>query len=136
MEDVVKRGPDPAFWRGKRVLLTGHTASHEPLKPVWLHRLGAAVTGVALAPTARPDLFELARVAELCTSRILDIRDAEALRREIGQAQPEVVLHLAAQSLVRAGYRDPLGTYATNVMGTANLLEELWQAGRAPWKTW
>ena len=118
-------GPDPAFWRGKRVLLTGHTGFKGAWLAQWLHRLGAAVTGVALAPATRPNLYEAARVDALCDSRTCDIRDAAAVAALVHAARPEIVLHLAAQSLVRAGYRDPLGTYQVNVLGTANVLDAL-----------
>ena len=115
--------PDPAFWRGKRVLLSGHTGFKGAWLALWLHRLGAQVTGVALPPATTPNLFDLAGVAGLLDGRHCDLRDASALAQYVRQAQPDIVLHLAAQSLVRAGYKQPLETFSTNVMGTANLLE-------------
>ncbi|MGB6009483.1 CDP-glucose 4,6-dehydratase [Castellaniella sp.] len=117
--------PDPAFWRGRRVVLTGHTGFKGSWLALWLHRLGARVTGVALPPTSEPNLYTQARVGELCDSHFIDIRDAQALADRVRRAEPEVVFHLAAQALVRAGYEDPLATYATNVMGTAHVLEAL-----------
>ena len=114
---------DPAFWRGKRVLLSGHTGFKGAWLALWLHRLGAQVTGIALPPATQPNLFERAGVAGLIDGRHCDIRDVSALARHMRQARPEIVLHLAAQALVRAAYAQPLETFSTNVMGTANLLE-------------
>ncbi len=114
-----------SFWSGKRVLLTGHTGFKGGWLALWLKRLGASVTGVALAPNTAPSLFQLARIDECMNSHICDIRDATKLASLIKSANPEVVFHLAAQPLVRASYTDPLGTYSTNVLGTANLLDAL-----------
>ena len=109
--------------RGKRVLVTGHTG----FKGSWLCRIltgaGAAVTGYSLTPPTEPNLFSLAGVEGRMDSRIGDIRDFEALRRVFAEAQPEIVLHLAAQPIVRDSYKDPRYTYETNVMGTVNMLE-------------
>ncbi len=116
---------DKNFWRDQRVLLTGHTGFKGGWLTLWLQGLGARVTGVALPPTTTPNLFELARVSEGIASHIVDIRDAAALRRIVHKALPQVVLHLAAQPLVRASYRAPLETFASNVMGTAHLLDAL-----------
>lgn len=115
--------PTPGFWRGRRVLLTGHTGFKGSWLTLWLHRLGAELTGVALPPSTSPDLFGLTRVADGLDSRVLDLRDAEGVAGLVRSVRPEIVLHLAAQALVRAGYREPLDTFGTNVMGTANLLE-------------
>lgn len=119
MENLV----NPAFWRGRRVFLTGHTGFKGSWLALWLQQLGAEVTGYALAPATTPSLFEIAEVGRGMHSIIGDIRDAAALQRAIATARPQIVLHLAAQALVGEGYRDPLGTYSTNVQGTANLLE-------------
>ena len=113
------------FWRGKRVLLTGHTGFKGGWLALWLKSLGAQVTGVALAPNTEPSLFELARVADGMASRFADIRDAAALSAIVQAGRPEIVLHLAAQALVRASYRAPLETFASNVMGTAHVLDAL-----------
>nr|WP_304725905.1 CDP-glucose 4,6-dehydratase [Polynucleobacter sp.] len=88
----------------------------------WLCQMGAKVTGISLPPNSTPNLFTLANIAQITNSHFTDIRDAGAVSNIIKQAQPEIVLHLAAQALVRPGYKDPLGTFATNVMGTANVL--------------
>ena len=117
--------PSADFWRGKRVLLTGHTGFKGSWLALWLHRLGAQVTGVALAPNSTPNLFQAAGVGDLITSRFCDIRDAAALRDHVVAAQPDIVLHLAAQALVRPSYAQPLDTFATNIMGTAHLLDAL-----------
>lgn len=117
--------PDPSFWRGKRVLLTGHTGFKGAWLALWLQRLGAHVTGLALAPATRPALFDLASVAQGMDSQFVDIRDAAAVAAAVRAAQPDVLLHLAAQALVRPGYAAPLDTFATNVMGTAHVLDAL-----------
>ncbi len=126
MEAVVL---NPAFWQGKRVLLTGHTGFTGGWLALWLQRLGAVVRGCALAPATGPCLVELARIGEGLDSHLGDLRDLPALQRVLAQVRPQIVLHLAAQPLVREGYRDPLGTYASNVMGTLHLLEAIRQVG-------
>jgi CDP-glucose 4,6-dehydratase len=117
--------PDPHFWRGKRVLLTGHTGFKGSWLALWLQRLGAQVTGIALPPATVPSLFALARVADGMDSHACDVRDAGATAALVQAARPDIVLHLAAQALVRASYTAPLDTYATNVMGTAHVLDAL-----------
>ena len=118
---------NPAFWRDKRVWVTGHTGFKGAWLCLWLQALGARVSGYALSPPTKPSLFELARVAEGMTSTVGDIRDPDALRSALTNAQPQIVFHLAAQSLVRRSYRDPVETYATNVTGTVNVLEAIRQ---------
>jgi CDP-glucose 4,6-dehydratase len=118
-------GMNKDFWRDKRVFLTGHTGFKGSWLSLWLQRLGAELSGYALAPAAVPSLFEQAKVSERMVSHLADIRDLGALRAAIDQAQPEVVFHLAAQPLVRESYFDPVNTYSTNVMGTVHLLEAI-----------
>jgi len=128
VEGVVT-GVDTAFWRGRRVFLTGHTGFKGSWLALWLQQLGADVTGYALAPeTERPSLFEAARVENGMRSMLADVRDLDALSRAMREARPEIVLHLAAQSLVRRSYAEPVSTYATNIMGTVHLLESCRQA--------
>lgn len=114
---------DMSFFRGKRVFVTGHTG----FKGTWLCRMltgaGAIVTGYSLEPPTNPSLFELAGLESRMTSIIGDVRDLARMRQAFEQAQPEIVLHLAAQPIVRDSYKDPHYTYETNVMGTVNLLE-------------
>lgn len=112
------------FWRGRPVLVTGHTGFKGSWLCLWLADLGAEVHGFSLAPPSSPSLFEAANVEnQLASHTHGDIRDLEALQRCMEEHRPHVVFHLAAQSLVRPSYQDPLGTLATNVMGTANLLQ-------------
>lgn len=116
---------DLNFWRGRQVLVTGHTG----FKGAWLcqilKRLGANVQGVSLAPNTRPNLFELLNLSKEIDSRFIDIRNAAELSRVFQEQQPEIVLHLAAQALVRPAYQDPALTYSSNVMGTVNVLESI-----------
>ncbi|HEX7639383.1 MAG TPA: CDP-glucose 4,6-dehydratase [Burkholderiaceae bacterium] len=114
---------DAAFWRGKRVFLTGHTGFKGGWLSLWLQRLGAEVQGYALAPEGRHNLFTEARVAQGMASAFGDIRDLAGLQGALGAFRPDVVIHMAAQPLVRLSYAQPVETYATNVMGTVHLLE-------------
>ena len=115
----------PDFWCDKRVLLTGHTGFKGSWLALWLHRLGAKVTGISLPPATIPNLFNLAGVESITDSHFCDIRDAASLAAAIAKAKPDIVFHLAAQALVRASYREPLATFATNIQGTANVLDAL-----------
>ena len=116
---------NPTFWRGKRVFITGHTGFKGSWLSLWLASLGAHVTGYALGPSSSPSLFNLANIKSALVNVEADIRNLEQLRKSLAENQPEIVFHLAAQSLVRTSYEDPLLTYETNVMGTANLLESI-----------
>lgn len=111
------------FWRGKRVLITGHTGFKGSWLSLWLQMLSVELTGYALDPPTSPSLFEIARVGEGMFSVTGDVRDLEHLKMMISERRPEIIFHLAAQSLVRPSYENPIETYQTNVLGTANLLE-------------
>jgi CDP-glucose 4,6-dehydratase len=114
---------DPSFWRGRRVLLTGHTGFKGAWLSLWLQSLGAHVTGFSHGVPTQPSLYELARVGEGMDSVAGDVRDHDAVARVVRAAEPEVVIHMAAQSLVRRSFAEPRETYETNVMGTVNLLD-------------
>lgn len=111
------------FWRGRRVLITGHSGFKGSWLSLWLQQLGAEVCGIGLPPLAKPSLFSEAGVDALVRSEMTDIRDLEKTRAVFSSFRPEIVFHMAAQPLVRASYDDPAGTYATNVLGTAHVLE-------------
>jgi len=111
------------FWSGKRVLVTGHTGFKGAWLCIWLRELGALVSGFSLKPTTSPALYDLAKLGETITSHMGDIRSEAAIRQVIRTAEPEILIHMAAQPLVRASYADPVTTYATNVMGTVHVLE-------------
>jgi CDP-glucose 4,6-dehydratase len=117
--------PNPSFWPGRRVLLTGHTGFKGSWLALWLLELGAKVTGFALAPETDPSLFVQLELEHRFEDCLGDIRDAALLTDLVAETRPEVVIHLAAQPLVRRSYADPLGTWATNVQGSLNLLEAL-----------
>jgi CDP-glucose 4,6-dehydratase len=114
---------DAAFWRDRRVLLTGHTGFKGAWMALWLQSLGARVTGFALDPPSRPSLYELARVGAAMDSIVGDVREHDALVAAVAASAPEIVIHMAAQSLVRRSFAQPRETYATNVMGTVNVLD-------------
>ncbi|MDR3630592.1 MAG: CDP-glucose 4,6-dehydratase [Desulfocapsaceae bacterium] len=119
--------PQKHFWAGRRVLITGHTGFKGSWLALWLHSLGAKVTGIALPPATSPNLFSLTGLEGLIDSHFADISEAEGLIALTREVTPDIVFHLAAQPLVRAGYRQPMETFATNIMGTVHLLEALRQ---------
>lgn len=116
-------GVKPDFWHGRKVFLTGHTGFKGSWLSLWLKRLGAEVTGYALPPSTVPSLFVLAGVEKDMHSVMADVRDAKKLEWELSSSGAEIVIHMAAQPLVRHSYADPVQTYATNVMGTVHLCE-------------
>lgn len=133
MENMVSGGSSlsgqnaSTFWKGKSVFLTGHTGFKGSWLSLWLHSLGARVTGYALAPPTSPNMYQLAGIHGLVTSVAGDIRDFATLQESLSSSEPEIVFHLAAQPLVRDSYLAPVATFATNVMGTVNLLEAVRQ---------
>jgi CDP-glucose 4,6-dehydratase len=125
MEDVglIMRNVNPAFWQGKRVFLTGHTGFKGSWLSLWLQSMGAEVRGLSLDPPTEPALFNVANVAKGIDHQVADIRDYDKTRSLMAAFKPEIVIHMAAQPLVRLSYQRPIETYATNVMGTVHLLE-------------
>lgn len=111
------------FWKGKRIFLTGHTGFKGSWLTVWLTKLGAEVTGYALPPPTDPSLFNLANVSNGINSVTGNVKDLQALQKAVKDFRPDIILHMAAQALVRKSYEEPVDTYATNVMGTVNILE-------------
>ncbi len=118
-----------SFWKGRKVFVTGHTGFKGSWLSLWLEALGANATGYALEPPTEPNLFEQAGVSKSIRSITGDIRDFEKLTATIRESQPEVVIHMAAQSVVKHGYEDPIETYSSNVMGTVNLFEAIRRLG-------
>ena len=117
--------PNPDFWAGKRVLLTGHTGFKGSWAAVWLEQMGARVTGLALAPDQTPALFDQAGIAGLVESHVVDLRDQAAVEALVRMRDFDLVLHMAAQPIVRTSIEDPVATFAANIMGTAHLLQAL-----------
>src|SRR6185369_15443841 len=124
--------PDPAFWAGRRVLVTGHTGFKGAWLALWLAQLGAEVAGFSRGVPTAPSLFALARLHELVEHHEGDVRDEAAVAAVVARARPDVVLHLAAQPMVRRSFAEPVATYATNVMGTVNVLEAARTAPEPP----
>ncbi len=114
---------DPAFWNGKRVLVTGHTGFKGSWLSLWLQRMNSTVRGLGLYPPTEPALFEEANVSSGMQHHLCDIRDLPAVHNHVNEFRPQVIFHMAAQPLVRKSYQEPVETYATNVMGTVHLLE-------------
>jgi CDP-glucose 4,6-dehydratase len=117
--------PTASFWTGRRVLVVGHTGFKGSWLSIWLHRLGARVAGLSLPPPTTPSLFELAGLQDLISTNFGDIRDLAVVTDAMRNWRPEIIFHLAAQALVRRSYREPVETYATNVMGTVHVLESV-----------
>lgn len=117
------------FWRGKRVLLTGHTGFKGGWLALWLHRLGAELTGFALSPPTTPSLFDITHVSECLVDLRGDVRDLDLLTSVVATHRPDIIIHMAAQALVRQAYVDPVEAYATNVMGTVHTLEAIRRTG-------
>lgn len=113
----------PRFWQGKRVFVTGHTGFKGSWLALWLQQMGAVVKGYALTPPTQPSLFEVANVSNGMDSEIGDIRNLNQLKSSMAAFNPDILIHMAAQPLVRLSYREPLETYDINVMGTAKVLE-------------
>jgi len=128
LEDMVNGMTDYAFWRDKSVFLTGHTGFKGAWLSLWLQAMGSRVTGYALAPPTEPSLYAVGRIGELIHSVEGDVRDYPSLRDALLAAKPDIVIHMAAQPLVRESYRIPVGTYEVNVMGTVHLLEAVREA--------
>lgn len=123
MENLGMKHGHPTFWQKKRVLLTGHTGFKGSWLSLWLQSMGATLRGIALSPPTHPSLFEAARVIEGMEHYLVDIRDFAAVKLQFDEFKPEIVIHMAAQALVRRSYQQPIETYATNVMGTIHILE-------------
>ena len=117
--------PTANFWRDKQVLVTGHTGFKGAWLVCWLTQMGAQVTGLSLSPSTQPSLFTLADIETRCESTVVDLKDHKATKQAVQAAQPEIVIHLAAQALVAVGVAEPCRTFATNVMGTVHLLDAL-----------
>jgi CDP-glucose 4,6-dehydratase len=120
---IVKGSVNPIFWKGKRVFLTGHTGFKGSWLSLWLQSMGATVKGYSLPPQTNPNLFDIASVAQYMESQFGDIRDLDELSASMQTFEPEILIHMAAQPLVRLSYKDPVDTYTTNVIGTVNVLE-------------
>jgi CDP-glucose 4,6-dehydratase len=117
------KSPNATFWKGRRVLVTGHSGFKGGWLSIWLHLLGAKIAGVSLPPATSPNLFSLACVDKICENYFCDIRDGDAVTKIVQKFNPEIIFHLAAQPLVRVSYRQPVETFATNVLGSIHILE-------------
>jgi len=120
---MINRLPDPDFWRNKKVLVTGHSGFKGGWLTIWLDKLEAIVSGISLEAQTRPNLFTEANISEICESKFVDITNLEVLKNEIHNIQPEIIIHMAAQSLVRKSYEEPINTFNVNVLGSLNILE-------------
>ena len=126
--------PNPAFWRGKKVLVTGHTGFKGAWLCFWLKRLGAEVNGIALPPKTSPNLFTEFALENGMQGNFVDIRNCDPLKQKVQGSGAEIVFHLAAQALVRESYAAPLATFEANIMGTAHVLEALRELPSAKWQ--
>lgn len=122
-------GVNPGFWKGRKVFLTGHTGFKGSWLSLWLQRLGADICGYSIGVPTEPSLYEAAKIGDGMASIMGDVRDLASLRAAVEASAPEIVIHMAAQSLVRKSYAEPVSTYDTNVMGTVNVLEAARHAG-------
>ena len=123
MEDLEVVGPSRQFWRGKRVLVTGDSGFKGGWLALWLNELGAEIHGLSLPPDQRPNLYSLAKVGKISKTRFIDIRQAGLVKKVVGKIKPQIILHLAAQPIVRVGYSEAKETWNTNLNGTIHLLE-------------
>jgi len=124
MENMVVVGMvNSEFWKGKKVFITGHTGFKGTWLSIWLNSMGAILAGYALAPNTKPNFFETASASDEIESILGDVRDLDKLSQAMGSFAPDIVIHMAAQPLVRLSYKNPVDTYSTNVMGTVHLLE-------------
>jgi CDP-glucose 4,6-dehydratase len=130
MENLGMRLPQPDFWRGKKVLITGHTGFKGAWLATWLNRMGAQVYGISLAPETQPNLYESANISKIAGSTFCDIRNATEISARLARFEPDIVFHLAAQALVLRSYEQPLETFQTNVIGTANVLNAIHSIGQ------
>lgn len=122
--------PDPNFWAGKKALLTGHTGFKGSWLAYWLSGMGAEVVGLSLTPATEPNLCTLLELGSLIDSRVADIRDLDTVVQVVKETRPDIIFHLAAQALVRAGYKNPSETFTTNIIGSANVLDAVRQTDR------
>jgi CDP-glucose 4,6-dehydratase len=119
------RLPNKNFWKNKKVLVTGHSGFKGSWLVIWLNSMGASVYGISLEPKTSPNLYSSANVKNICDSKFINICNLEKLTDAIQSMQPEIIIHMAAQSLVRRSYKEPINTFAVNVMGTVNILESI-----------
>ena len=129
MARLNNRNPNEEFWKNKNVLLTGHTGFKGSWLSIWLNSLGANVAGLSLSPITSPSLFTVANVENLLAHNVVDIRDLDGVVQVFEGCRPEIVIHMAAQPLVRQSYDDPIETYETNIMGTIHTLEAARRVG-------
>ena len=120
---MIQRLPNQGFWKNKNVLITGHSGFKGGWLTIWLNKFGANVKGISLAPETNPNLFSEANIQDICVNKFIDICNLEALKSEIQSTQPEIIIHMAAQPLVRRSYEQPIKTFDINILGSLNILE-------------